>query len=111
MGNSRHITDTPSRLLQGITNIVDDYYTKQDIPSQIDKKIQENMINTGVITKYYPYLNKCEVRLHRNNKLVLCKIGSLFGGDLLFLYTPSGDVDYCEKLREPCVIPRGQCFE
>ena len=107
MANSKHITDTPARLLQGVTSIVQDYYDKQDIEGKIDRTVEDNLITTGVITKYYPYLNKCEVRLDKNNEIVLCKLLSLFGGDLLFLYTPSGDEAYDTTLNERCIIPRG----
>lgn len=106
--NSKNITDTDSRLFEGLSNIVKDVYTQQGIDDKIKNTVEENMITTGYVTKYYPYLNKCEVRLDTTGKKVLCRIGSLFGGDLLFLYTPSGDEGYCRSLNEPCVFPRGR---
>ena len=108
--DSKNVTDTSSRLLQGMNNIINDAYKKQNIEAKIEDKVQENMVTTGVITKFYPYLNKCEVRLDMTGEKVLCKIGSLFGGDLLFLYTPVGDEDYCEELHEPCIIPRSTLY-
>ena len=106
--SSKNITDTDARVLKGITNIVQSVYDKQDIDGKIKRVVSDNMITTGVMTKFYPYLNKCEVQLDTTDELVLCSIISLFSGDLLFFFTPSGEESFCETLREPCVIPRGK---
>lgn len=106
--SSKNITDTNARLLSGITNIVQDVYDKQNIDGKIERVVSDNMITTGVMTKFYPYLNKCEVKLDNTDEKVLCTLISLFSGDLLFFFTPSGDESFCENLREPCIIPRGR---
>ena len=108
MGGSKNITDTSSRLLSKLRSISEDVYAQQDVEGKIDKAVNDSMLTTGTVIKYYPYLNKALVRLDHSKKKVLCKILSLFGGDMLVLYTPVGDRSYCEKLREPCVLPRGQ---
>ena len=106
--NSKNITDTNARVFQALSSVAQNVYDSQGVENKIDKAVTESMITTGYMTKFYPYLNKCEVKLDNNGKLVLCTLTSLFSGDLVFLYTPSGDESYCEKLRERCIIPRSR---
>lgn len=106
--NSKNITDTNSRLLTVLNGISQDVYNNQNVENRINEIVQENLISTGKITKYYPSLNKSEVLIDDTNKKVICKNLSFMGGDLMFLYTPVGDRSFCEKLKEPCVIPRGR---
>ena len=106
--SSRNITDTSSRLKESLVNLSQEVIDNQNIGEQIETAITDSMICTGVMTKFYPALNKCEVKLDTTGERVLCKNSLLFMGDLLLLYTPSGDATYCENLHEPCVIPRGR---
>lgn len=106
--SSRNITDTESRLKQNLTNLSQEFYDNQNITEQIQTTVTENMLTTGIMTKFYPSLNKCEVKLDPTGQKVICKNSLLFMGDLLLLYTPSGDRSYCDNLKEPCVIPRGK---
>lgn len=108
MGNSKNITDTSSRLLNQLRSISEEVYAQQDVESKIDKAVTDSMLTTGTVVKYYPYLNKALVKLDHSKKKILCKILSIFGGDMLLLYTPVGDRKYCSTLHEPCVVPRGQ---
>lgn len=108
MANSRNITDTNARVFQALGSVAQNVYDKQNVETKIEKAVTDSMITTGHIIKFYPYLNKCQVQLDINNKIVLCSVTSLFGGDLLSLYTPTGEESYCETLKEPCVIPRGR---
>ena len=107
MVNSKNITDTDGRLFESMSSVFQKVYNQQKVDEKILNTVQENMLTTGKVTKCYPYLNKSEVRLDMTGKTVLCKNSLLFGGDVLLLYTPSGDRTFCEKLREPCVVPRG----
>ena len=105
--NSQNITDTNARLLRGLTKISDRAIEDKNIDETIDKAIEESMIKSGTLTKYYPYLNKSEVRIDKTNEKVLCKNTSLFAGDLYLFHTPNGEKSFCDNLKEPCVIPRG----
>jgi hypothetical protein len=107
MGNSRNITDTDSRLLEGLTGISERVYDNKNVDVQISNAVTDSMITTARLVKYYPSLNKCKVQLDNNGEYVFCTVLLLMGGDVMFLYTPLGDRSFCEELREPCVIPRG----
>lgn len=101
-------TITTNRMEQSIQHAVNRVAGPQVI-QQINERVENERIRTGVITKYYHYLDKAEVRLDNNDELVLCKILHRFGGDLIDLYTPlEEEITYCDTLKEPCVIPRSQ---
>ena len=108
MGNSKNITDTSSRLLSKLQSISEDVYSKQDVEGKIERAVTDSMLTTGNVIKYYPYLNKAMVKLDHSKKTIICKILSIFGGDMLLLYTPVGDRKYCSTMHEPCILPRGQ---
>ena len=74
---------------------------------QITNAVDNTKIRTGIITKFYPYLDKAEVSLDNTDEKVLCKILHRYGGEMLDFFTPNGDEDYCTELHEPCIIPRG----
>ncbi len=99
-----NITATQGRLKQaydkGLGKLV-----QNDISKTVNNIVKDTRINTGVITKFYPYLDKAEVKLS-NDKLILCKILHRYGGELIDYYTPTGEEDYCIKLKEPCILPR-----
>ena len=107
--DSRNITATNSRLNAVLGGIVDKKIDNRNFDEVIDKKIEDSKIKTGVITKYYPYKDKAEVKLDKNGKLVVCKILHRYGGDMIDFYTPLAfEESYCEKLKEPCVIPKAK---
>lgn len=97
------INATQGRLKQaydkGLGKIV-----KEDISRTITKTVDNTAIRIGEVTKFYPYLDKVKVRLKDGNE-VLCKILHRFGGDIIDYYTPIGDEEFCETLKEPCIIP------
>lgn len=104
--NSNDITPTQGRLRAAIDNAVTKPIIPQVLP-EIETAVEKERIRTGVITKFYPYLDKAMVELDNSDEVVLCKILHRFGGELIDLYTPSSDSsDYCDELHEPCVIPR-----
>lgn len=111
MGNSYNITDTDSRLLEGLSGISNQVYESKNIGTQISNAVEESMITVAVLVKYYPALNKCMVKLG-DGSTKICTVSLLMAGDIMFFYTPMGDATYCDKLHEPCVIPRGKhyCF-
>ena len=77
------------------------------ITQQINTAVEGAKIRTGIITKFYQYLDKAEVQLDNSNQKVLCKILHRYGGELIDFFTPNGDEDFCTELHEPCIIPRG----
>lgn len=104
MGRIDNITVTNGRLKQAYDNGLGKL-VKNDIIKTITKTVDKSAIRTGVVTKFYPYLDKAEVELNKDSK-VICKRLHLFGGELTDYYTPSGDKSYCNILNEPCIIPK-----
>ena len=103
MKTSENITVTDGRLKKALRNNVENIIIPQ-INTKVNKTARDAKIQVATMTKFYHYLDKCEVDL--NNNLVICKILHRFSGDLIDFYTPIGDEDYCERLHEPCIIPR-----
>lgn len=105
MNKVQNLTVTSGRakssIETGVTNII-----SEKVTNQINQAIANERPTTGVVTKFYPWLDKAEVKLDKTNKKVLCKILHRHGGELLDFYTPFGDQTLCDKLKEPCVIPR-----
>ena len=103
MKTADKITVTNGRLEKALKNRIDPIIMPQ-VTKQINKAVNNSKFQIGVMTKFYPYLDKCEIEV--NGELVLCKILHRFIGDLTEYYTPIGDEDYCTVLKEPCIIPR-----
>ena len=101
---SDDITVTDARfkkaLNTGVSTVIN-----QTVPQMITAAVNECSIRTGVVTKFYPYLDKAEVQLDNINQKVLCKLTHRYMGSLIDLFTPVGDNDYCDDLKEPCIIP------
>lgn len=106
MKSSDKINVTDARLRNALKSEFD-YSVMPGINNKILKVAYDSKMQVGVITKFYPYLDKVEVKL-RNGTLILCRILHRFGGSLIDFYTPDGERDYCTKLKEPCIIPRSE---
>ena len=102
MKTSDNITVTNGRLKKALQNKVEDIIIPQ-INSKVEKTAKDAKIQIATMTKFYPYLDKCEVNL--NGNLIICKILHRFSGELIDFYTPQGNKDYCDRLHEPCIIP------
>ena len=103
---SKKVTGTKGRLSEGLDKITSSAI-ENTVPTQIKDAVDLVKIRTGVITKFYPYIDKAEVRLDYNGKKILCKILHRCGGDLIEFYTPSADrTSYDSKLHEPYVVPK-----
>lgn len=77
------------------------------VKETVQTAVESERIRTGVITRYYPYLDKAEVKLDETKKTILCKILHRFGGDMVDFYTPlEYEESFDEDLEEPCIIPR-----
>lgn len=106
MKTSENITVTDARLRNALKNEFN-YSISPEINTKISKVTQDLKMQIGVMTKFYPYLDKAEIRL-KNNKLILCKILHRYTGNLIDFFTPDGEDDFCDKLKEPCIIPRSE---
>lgn len=106
MANSKNVTATKGRLSEVIDEVVNKSANPR-IEEKITKVADQLIAHTGVVTKVYPYIDKVEVDLDSKNKKILCKTLHRYGGDLLDLYTPLAEKRiFCDKLKEPCYIPR-----
>lgn len=106
--NSKNITVTEGKLVSGLDKINQSSIEKT-VPQAINTVIEQVSIRTGVIVRFFPYIDKAEVKLDSNGKKILCKILHRYGGDLLDFYTPSAyDNDFDDSLQEPYVIPKAE---
>ncbi|MBR0272361.1 MAG: hypothetical protein IJQ68_10320 [Methanobrevibacter sp.] len=102
---SSDITATDGRVIKAFSPIIHsviDSTVNDKIKSEVDK----SKIHIGVLTKYYPYLDKAQVKV--GNKLIFCKILHRMHGSIIDFFTPDGDASFCEILNEPCIIPRSE---
>jgi len=104
--SSKDITVTQGRMEQAMNNgfgkIIENSSKKI-----IKNDVEPFKIRTGVVTKFYPYWDKAEVKFDNTDKKVLCKILHRFGGELIDYYTPVGDEVFDDDRTEKCVIPMG----
>lgn len=100
-----NITATDARLKKALTNNINSLVTNE-ITKTITTTVDNSKIRTGVVTKFYPYINKVEVKLD-NGSITICKILHFFSGALLCLFTPDGEEAFCDNLNQPCIIPLG----
>ena len=102
----KNMTVTDARLLQSLSGPVNEIINST-VPQKINAVAEALGLKTGVITKFYPYLDKAEVKLDKDGKTVLCRILHRFGGDMIDFYTPlEYEESFDEGLNEPCIIPR-----
>lgn len=76
------------------------------VAPMVKQAVDDAKIRTGVVTKFYPYLDKAEVQLDANKVKVICRLAHRYVGALIDFYTPVGEDSFCEKFKEPCIIPR-----
>lgn len=104
---SNNITVTDGRLLNAWKK-VNDSTQETTISKEIQDAVQESKIKTGTITCYFPWLDKCRVKLDDSNTSKICKILHRCWGDVIDFYTPQGESSFDEELNEPCVLPLEQ---
>ena len=108
MKTSKKLTVTEGRTREAVFNAVSQSIAPK-LKNAVENAVEDERIRTGIITKFYPYLDKAEVKLDETKKTVLCKILHRFGGDMIDFYTPlDADEEYDENLKEPYLIPRAQ---
>ncbi len=106
MKTTENITLTNRRQYDPLKLLVNKIVDEREIEKTINKTVDASKIRTGILNKFYPYLDKAEVQLDNITKPVLCRIFHMFGGSLIDFFTPDGERGFCETLREPCIIPR-----
>lgn len=105
--DSKSITATKGRLDEVMDNAVNKSIKSYGIEQKIKSAVDKASVRTGVVTKVYQYLDKVEVKLDSTGKKVLCKNLHKYSGDMIDLYTPLEESrKFCNKLKEPCIIPR-----
>lgn len=102
---SRDITATNGRVMNALSPVIKSA-VESTVTDKIKTEVDKSKIHIGILTKFYPYLDKAEVRV--NDKLILCKILHRMHGSLVDFFTPDGDASFCEILNEPCIIPRSE---
>lgn len=108
MKTSDDITVTDARLRNALKSEFD-FSMMPGINNKLFNVASDSKIHLGVITKFYPYLDKAEVKLDHSQKLILCKILHRYGGDMIDFYTPlEHEQIFDEKLKEPAIIPRSE---
>lgn len=105
--NSKDITVTDARMKQAVNKSLGKV-VENNTQKVIKNEIKTFGIHTGVLTKFYPYWDKAEVKIDNIGQKVLCKILHRFGGELTEYYTPLGDEIYDDIRKEKCVIPRAE---
>lgn len=109
MTNSKNITATKGRLTEGIVKVVNSVFKAKNYDQKITDAVNKAKLQTGCVTRFYHYLDKAQVKLDQEKKTVMCKVMHRFGGGLIDFYTPSADnMAYCDKLKEPYYVPRGE---
>lgn len=104
--NTTDIAVTEGRMKQAWKNSVVPL-ARQESTRIVEREVDKLKIRTGVITKFYPYLDKAEVQLDNVNAKVLCKILHRFAGDMIDFYTPlEHEKIFDDVLKEPCIIPK-----
>ena len=71
MKSSNNITATDGRLISAITPIIHNV-VEDSLETTVKKEVNASKIHIGALTKYYPYLDKAEVKV--GDKLILGKI-------------------------------------
>lgn len=104
---SDNITVTQARMKQAFDKSLGKVLEK-NTQKIVKNEIENLKIRTGIVTKFYPYLDKAEVKLDNTDKRVLCKILHRFGGELTEYYTPPGEEVYDESRKEKSIIPRAE---
>lgn len=104
---SNNITVTDGRLLRA-WKTVNKATEENTISEKIKEAVDESKIKTGTVTCFFPWLDKCRVKLDDSDEYKICKILHRCWGGMVDFYTPQGEASLDEELKEPCVLPLEQ---
>ena len=108
MRTTDSMTLTNGRQYAPLKVLVNQIIDEREIEKTINKTVDASKIRTGVLKKYYPYVDKAEVQLDNVTKPVVCRIAHNFAGSLVDFFTPQGMRGFCENLKEVCFFPRAE---
>ena len=104
--NSKNITVTEGKFLSKLDKINQNSIEKT-VPQAITTALEDVRIRTGIIVRFYPYIDKAKVRLNGSERSIICKILHRFGGDLIDFYTPLAyGVGYDDEVHEKYITPK-----
>lgn len=106
MNTTETINVTDGRMKRAINKRVTPIIQKE-ANEIVQKELNNCLVRFGKITKFYPYLDKAEVKLNNSKTTVLCRILHRCGGDLIDLYTPlAHERIFDDKRKEVAIIPK-----
>ena len=104
--NSKNVTVTEGKFLSKLDKINQSSIEKT-VPQAIENALNDVKIRTGIVLRFYPYIDKAKVKLDDTGKNLMCKVLHRYGGDLIDFYTPLAyDDGYDDTLHEPYIIPK-----
>ena len=109
MKSSNDVTVTDARMKNALRQQVNPIIM-ESVPQMISQAITNVQIQSGIVIKFYPYLDKAEVQLDNSNQNVLCRLPHRFVGALIDFYVPVGEESFCDDLHEPCILPRDPLY-
>lgn len=103
MKTTENITVTDGRMNRALQKRMEPFVQKE-ATKIVQKELDKSLGRLGKVTKVYPYLDKAEVEL-KSKKKVLCRLPHHYAGNIIDLFVPQGERDFCKKLKEPCIVP------
>ena len=73
MKSSNDVTVTDARMKNALRQQVNPIIM-ESVPQMISQAITNVQIQSGIVIKFYPYLDKAEVQLDNSNQNVLCRL-------------------------------------
>jgi len=96
---------TDARVKKALYGHFKTFIDDENIPDQITKKIAEHSIKKGTVIEVYHHIDKSLVKLSNGEEVEAWHLHRCLGS-IVDLYTPEGEVDFSERINEPCIIPR-----
>lgn len=106
MRTTDSMTLTNRRQFDPLKVLVNQIIDEREIEKTINKTVDASKIRTGILKKYYPYVDKAEVQLDNVTKPVVCRIAHNFAGSVVDFFTPAGERGFCDNLKEVCFYPK-----
>lgn len=107
--NPDNITVTDERLFEAFTNMSRAVDERKNLRKVIKSEVDKSKIYKAVVKRYYPYLDKVEVKITATGSKVMCKILHRLSGNMIDSFIPEGERVFDDKLKEPCIVPRSEC--
>ena len=106
MTNSQDIIVTEGRAKKAVDSLTTELMMPK-VNDKVKTAVENDRTRTGTITRFYPYIDRAEVKLDNTNEKILCKILHRYGGELIDFFTPLAErVEFDDKLGEKYIVPR-----